>query len=528
MHRTTTGTHPSLWVETSPLTSFPKLTTDLEVDVAIVGGGIAGVTAAAQLRRAGASVAIVDAGRIGEGETGNTSAHLATHHDLYYRDTISRFGLEGATLAAQSRMAAIDTIEAFSRSLSIPCSFERVPAYLYTDRDEDVESLYAEEEACRRVGVACSFVSEVPLPFQTVGALRFDRQAQFHPRRYLLALLHSLIGPRCRVFESTRVHQVESGSPCRVVTSGNVITAKQVIVATNVPINNRVFLITKLASYRSYVIGARVPASFAARALFWDTLDPYHYVRMHALDDGMSLLIVGGEDHKTGTEDDPKACFSRLEEWTRARFPVTSIDHRWSGQIVEPADGLPYIGHNALESNVFVATGFSGDGLTNGTLAGVLLADQILGRDNPWGALYAATRVKPLASVKEFVSENVDFPAHFVGDLFKSPQARSVDEVHPGDGKLVRVGSKRLAVYREPNGALHAFSPACPHMGCFVKFNGAEKSWDCPCHGSRFACDSGQVLNGPATHGLAPRELDESPRPSRISTAPRDSRDSII
>ena len=522
--------HRSIWLETTSRTAFPRLDHDLEVDVAIVGGGITGITAAILLQREGLKVAVLEAGQIAEAETGLTSAHLATHHDLYYGDTISKFGEGNASLVADSRKAAIARIERLQRELGIACDFERVPGYLYEIDDKCIDDLLEEGEACQRVGIRCAFVPEVPNFFETAGALRFDEQAQLHPRRYVLGLVHRFTLGGGLIFEHTRATDVEDGKPCRIVTERGVVTARHAIVAANVPVNNRLFLITKIASYRSYVIGARIPASAAPYGLFWDTLDPYHYLRVHQTERG-PVLIVGGEDHKTGKDVDVEGCWARLEAWTRAHFPVESIDFRWSGQIVEPSDGLPYIGKNSLEANVLVATGYSGDGLTNGTIAAMLCTDAVMGRDNPWASVYDATRIKALASAKEYISENLDFPAHFLGDLFKSPSARALAQVHPGEGKLVQLGRDRLAVYKAQDGTAHAFSPVCPHMGCHVQWNGGEKSWDCPCHGSRFACDTGEVLNGPAVTGLAPKSIDGAgivERPSHAEATPRGSRESFV
>jgi glycine/D-amino acid oxidase-like deaminating enzyme/nitrite reductase/ring-hydroxylating ferredoxin subunit len=523
--------HRSIWLETTARTAYPRLDHDLDVDVAIVGGGITAITAAILLQKEGRTVAIVEAGQIAEAETGLTTAHLATHHDLYYSDTISKFGESKARLVAESRKASIDRIESLAREHRIACDFERLPAYLYEIDEKCVDELLEEGEACMRVGIACEFVPDVPGYFETAGALRFQNQAQMHPRKYVLGLLHAFVKEGGLVFEHTRVTGVEDGKPCRIVTEHGVIKARHAIVAANVPVNNKVFLITKIAAYRSYVIGARIPAEAAPYGLFWDTLDPYHYVRVQQTEHG-PLLIVGGEDHKTGKEVDVEEHWSRLEEWTRRHFRVDSIDFRWSGQIIEPADGLPYIGKNSLEANVLVATGYSGDGLTNGTIAAMLCTDLVAGRANPWADVYDATRIHAFASAKEFLSENLDYPAHFVGDLFKPPQARALEQVHPGEGRLVQLGRERLAVYKAQDGTAHAFSPVCPHMGCHVKWNGGEKSWDCPCHGSRFACDTGEVLNGPAVSGLArkPLEGDDFPeRPSHATTIPpRESRDSFV
>jgi glycine/D-amino acid oxidase-like deaminating enzyme/nitrite reductase/ring-hydroxylating ferredoxin subunit len=523
--------HRSYWLETTARTAFPRLDHDVDVDVAIVGGGITGLTAAILLQREGRTVAVVEAAQVAEAETGLSSAHLATHHDLYYDDTIHRFGESKARLVAESRKAALDRIESLAREHMIACDFERVPGYLYELDEACIDELLEEAEACMRVGIGCEFVPDVPGYFETAGALRFRDQAQLHPRKYVLGLAHAFAREGGLIYEHTRVTGVEDGRPCRVVTDHGVVHARHAIVAANVPVNNRLFLITKIASYRSYVIGARIPATGAPYGLFWDTLDPYHYVRVHMTEHG-PLLIVGGEDHKTGKEVDVDEHWTKLEDWTRSHFRIDSIDFRWSGQIIQPADGLPYIGRNSLEANVLVATGYAGDGLTNGTIAAMLCSDLVAGRVSPWAEVYDATRIKAFASAREYIAENLDFPAHLVGELFKSPETHALSQVPPGEGRLVQLGKERLAIYKTQNGTAHAFSPVCPHMGCHVTWNAGEKSWDCPCHGSRFACDTGEVLNGPAVSGLSPKSLEGEDVPERPSHAetipPRDSRESFF
>jgi Rieske Fe-S protein len=321
-------------------------------------------------------------------------------------------------------------------------------------------------------------------------------------RQYLLPLLKAIPGAGSQVFEGTRVTDVHDGEPCRVETETGVITAGDVVVATHVPLN-KFFIQTKLAHYRSYVLACRI-GDPVPDGLFWDDDDPYHYIRAQGAEAG-TLLIVGGEDHKTGQEDDTEARFRSLLEYARAHFDVRSVAYRWSAQVVEPVDGLPFIGRNSLASHVFVGTGYSGTGMTFGTLAAMITSDLILGRENPWARLFDATRVKPIAAAREFVGENVDFPAHLVGDRLKKAERDSLAAVGRGEGKLVEVRGKKVAAYRDGSGVVHALDPVCTHLGCLVQFNDAEKSWDCPCHGSRFDT-RGDVINGPAVKPLARAE----------------------
>jgi nitrite reductase/ring-hydroxylating ferredoxin subunit len=311
-----------------------------------------------------------------------------------------------------------------------------------------------------------------------------------------------LPGPNSYVFCNSRVLTVDEGEPCRLhLENGGTVTCERVILATHSPLN-RLALETKLAQYRSYVVSG--PSPQAPHGLFWDTQDPYHYVRRHVVD-GRVHLVVGGEDHKTGKPPENDDPFARLEAFAY-RLGLEVVEQRWSAQVVEPVDGLPFIGKNAMSERVFVATGFSGTGMTFGTLAAMILSDACLDRENSYAALYSATRVKPLASLGSFLGENVDFPLHLLSDRLRPPDVRSLDEIPKGEGKIVLVRGERLAVFRAVDGSLSAVSPVCTHLGCHVTFNSAEKSWDCPCHGSRFGVD-GNVLDGPAVKPLSRREV---------------------
>ena len=498
------GTRP-LWDADAPSTAYPPLRDDLSVHTAVIGGGITGLTAALRLAEEGRRIAVLEMHQVGGGETGHTTAHLTEVVDNGYATIAADFGRDGAALVARSSREAIDFIERTVDALAISCRFERVPGYLYAERADHVERVRDEIDHARRAGVDAVFTRDVPLPFRTLGAMRVERQAQFHPRAYLAGLARRIAAAGGLIFEETRVEAVHDGEPCRVETLHARVTAQAVIAATNVPIN-RVALITKLPAYRSYAIAARVRGD-APRGLFWDTEDPYHYTRSHATDAG-TVVIIGGEDHKTGSERDTRARYAALADYAAARFAVERIEHQWSGQIIEPVDGLPYIGLNTASSRVYVATGFAGNGLTYGTAAGLMLADLILGRDTPYASLYDARRVKPLAAARDYVAENVAYPAHLLKDRVAAldVEAEDLEAVPAGTGRIVRIDGRKRAVYRDGSGTVHAYSPVCPHMGCDVAWNAAEATWDCPCHGSRFTA-TGQVLNGPATHPLSPVEV---------------------
>jgi glycine/D-amino acid oxidase-like deaminating enzyme/nitrite reductase/ring-hydroxylating ferredoxin subunit len=455
-------------------------------DVAIIGAGITGVTCAWALAREGVSVAVFEAHEVGSGATSFTSAHLTEVLDLRYHRIISAFGEEAARELAQGSRDAIDFIERTSLEQKIDCQFRRVPGHLFAQNQAQAAELAREEAACKRAGVEvhpASGPGVLPLPFDVVGSLEFPRQAQFQPRAWVLGLASQLPSNHCQLFEASRVTHIEEGLPCRLTfANGGFATADRVVMATHSPLN-WLFFQTRLARYQTYVVSGPSPLEFDG--LFWDLDEPYHYMRSVKVD-GQSHLIVGGEDHKTGQEPDTRAAFDRLASYAR-RLGVT-VDRAWSSQVVATVDGLPMIGRNAASANVFVATGYDGNGLTFGTAAGHLLAEACLGKT-------------------------------FVRDAVKPAEAKSVNEVGRGEGKWVRVKGKRVAVYRDGDDHLHAVSSVCTHMGCHVHFNTAQKTWDCPCHGARFDVD-GQVLEGPTTRALAPVDLDE--KPSR-GEAPRPS-----
>jgi glycine/D-amino acid oxidase-like deaminating enzyme/nitrite reductase/ring-hydroxylating ferredoxin subunit len=497
----------SVWSETPPAIQYGPLVGNVDVDVAVIGAGITGVTAARLLKLGGRRVALVESRRIGKGETGKTTAHLTEVTDLRFHKMISRFGEGGARLTLQGHRAAIDRIAAFVRELQIDCQFERVPGYLYAETAAQAKLVDQELKAAKKLGLKVAPVEGLPLPFTVLRAIRFEDQAQFQPRAYVLALAKGLDGDGSHIFEQTHVMEIEEGKPCRVTTEGGSITARDVIVAAHVPIANKFFTHTKLAAYRSYAVGAAV-ATPPSPGLFWDTDEPYHYIRGHVVD-GVPYLIVGGEDHKVGEVDDTTLPFERLEAYLRTRLGIdlAATDFRWSGQIIEPADGLPYVGRNAQSGHVYIATGYSGNGMTNGTLAGMVLSDQVQDIPNPWSELYDATRFKPIASAAAFVSENIDFPKHLVADrLPPANDAEDIESLPAGEGVVVNVSGKKLAVYRNGHGDLSALSAVCTHLGCLVHWNTTEKSWDCPCHGSRFD-PLGRVLNGPATAPLEPGDI---------------------
>jgi glycine/D-amino acid oxidase-like deaminating enzyme/nitrite reductase/ring-hydroxylating ferredoxin subunit len=419
-------------------------------------------------------------------------------------------GKEGAWLAAQSHSAAVDQVEAIASREGIDCDFERVDGYLFVPPGESRDVLEREVEAAQRAGLSgVTLESRAPLSsFNTGPCLRFPRQAQFHPLKYLAGLARCIQDAGGRIFTQTHAAEIESGPPGSVTTDNNgaTILADSIVVATNTPVNDRGGIHTKQAPYRTYVIGVRVPHESIPKGLYWETAHPYHYVRLateRERDD--DILIVGGEDHKTGQADDTGNRFGRLEAWTRERFPMVSeVAYRWSGQVMQPVDGLAFIGRNPMDQpNIYIATGDSGNGMTHGTIAGMLITDLILGRDNPWANLYDPNR-RTVRAAREFVRANVNVAAQYM-DWAKGGEVNSAAAIPAGSGAVLRQGLKKVAVYRDEAGAIHAFSAECPHRGCVVGWNTTERTWDCPCHGSRF--DSlGRVVNGPANKNLKPAE----------------------
>ena len=501
------GENVSIWLATSDLLQSPPLFGKEEADVCVVGAGIAGLTTAYLLALEGRSVVVIDDGAPGNGETHHTTAHLTNALDDRYYELERLHGARGAMLAAKSHTAAIEAIDETVGRENIECDFERLDGYLFVPPGESPDVLTRELAAAQRAGVEVEYAEHVPFDFHDFGpALRFAQQGQFHALKYLNGLAAAVGRLGGRIYGNTHATRIEDGAKPRVETAtGAEIRARAVVVATNTPVNDRVILHTKQAPYRTYVITARVPAGALAHVLLWDTGDPYHYVRLLAANGDRSheFLIVGGEDHKTGQATDFDARFSALEAWTRERFPmVEDIPLRWSGQVMEPADGMAFIGRNPGDENVYIATGDSGNGMTHGTIAGMLLSDLIGGRENAWAALYDPAR-KSLRSAIEYARENLNVAVQYADHLTPG-DVKSVEDIPPGEGAVVRRGFRQVAAYRDEIGTLHQHSAVCTHLGCIVAWNAAEESWDCPCHGSRFDKRDGHVLNGPAITGLTP------------------------
>jgi glycine/D-amino acid oxidase-like deaminating enzyme/nitrite reductase/ring-hydroxylating ferredoxin subunit len=487
----------SLWKEVS-LPRHSGVETAQKFDVIVIGGGTTGLTAAYLLQRSGKRVAVLERYRLGAGDTGNTTAHLTAVTDLRLSRLEKNFGTDAARLVWRGGMAAIATIEAIAGS---GCDFQRLPGFLHLaidGEDDDKKRLADEAEIAREWGAEATFIAAVP--YFDLPGIRFADQAKFHPFKYLQKLAGSFTGNGGKVYENCDVTEIRD-EPLTVVINDNVeLRCDYVVIATHVPLMGKTGLISatltqsKLAPYTSYVIGAKMPKRTMPRALFWDTADPYYYLRVEAHDDN-DYLIFGGCDNKTGQVDDTQAQFDKLREKLQQLVPEAEFDRQWSGQVVETNDGLPYIGETA--DRQFVATGFSGNGMTFGTLAAMMACDRVLGRENPWADLFSVDRKKIRGGTLDYLRENIDYPYYMLRDRFATSEVESVDDVQPGEGKLLNVDGRRVACFRDEDGSLSTVSAVCTHMGCSVRWNNAEQTWDCPCHGSRFL-PTGEVLAGPA------------------------------
>lgn len=498
------GEPTSLWLA-STRDDDPEpepLETDHTVDVAVVGAGIAGLSTAINLRERGQMVTVLERDRVATGVTGKTTAKLTSQHGAIYDHLRREFGRRKASQYASVQEASIDEVERRIDELDIDCGFERQPSYLYSNEPDEIER---ETDAARAAGLEASYVTSVP-PFErAAAAVRFDDQAWFHPRKYLLAIADELRDDDgASLHEETRVTDLEPGTPCRVRTERATVTARNVVLATGFPILDRAGYFARMHPKRSYVLGIRLDGA-PPEGMYYRSGNNYRSVRTHRDKDG-ELLLVGGENHKTGQGGSTAERYRRLETWARERFSVDEIAYRWSTQDYKPVDKVPFIGRaGAGTENVFVATGFRGWGMTNGTAAGRLLAAEIDGERPAALDLFDPLRLTPKASFGKTVTENADAASEFTTDWVRALLTPDRSSLDPGEGKIVREGGKPIACARDEDGEVHAVSAVCSHMYCLVEWNDAEGSWDCPCHGSRFDPD-GEVLEGPANEDLPARD----------------------
>lgn len=489
----------SLWVTTTEPIEYGHLQSPVTVDVAVIGGGISGLTLARLLAAEGVAVAVVEAGHLCAGATGYTTAKVTSLHSLIYAKIERSFGFEAAAVYAAANEAAVTKVAKLAMDDGIDCDLEAAAAYTCTESDDGIADIEAEVDAAQRAGLAASFTTEVDLPYPVMAAVRVEGQYQFHPRKYCFGLAAAILRDGGMIFDRTRALNVDEKSST-VTTDRGTIEAGAIVLATHLPFPASGSFFARTTPMRSYVLAARINGE-RPRGMYITVDDPKRSVR--STPDGW--VIVGGEGHKVGQDDDTTRRYAALEEWARERFEVASIGDRWSAQDYATADGLPYVGRlTPRTKNVFVATGYGKWGMTNGTAAAMILADLIAGRDNPWAATFDSTRLAVRQSAKNVLSGGVDVAKHLVGDRVSSLRAPAAEDLQPGSGGVVDLDGDTVAAFRDEDGTLCAVSATCTHLGCQVSFNTAERTWDCPCHGSRFALD-GSVIEGPAVEDLAPK-----------------------
>lgn len=508
----TSGDNLSFWFASliKPI-AFEKLSYDIDTDILVVGGGIAGLTTAYCLAKEGLKVILVDDGFIGSGETGRTTAHLTCALDDRYFELEKTFDEHTAKLAAQSHTAAIDWIANTVQQNNIDCHFKRVDGYLFSHPSDSTDTLLEEYKATQRAGLLTEMLNDIPFiaAEQDKDCIMFPNQAQFHILLYMKGLADAFIESGGKIYTQTKAENISKEG---AIANGFRIKANHIVVATNTPVNDWVTMHTKQWPYRSYVIAAKIPKGELPYSLWWDTGDqnsiwiskPYHYVRIEEYNEKYDMIISGGEDHRTGQADDENIDeedrYSNLEEWTRKHFPAMGkIEFKWSGQVMEPVDSLAYIGKNPGDDNIYIITGDSGNGMTHGTLGGMIIKDIITGQENPWIKMYSPSRIT-LKTTGDYLHEVGNMVAQYA-DWFTPEDIKQADELQPGEGAVISSGMKKIAVHRDEENNLHACTAVCPHLGAILQWNADEKTFDCPMHGSRFTKD-GKVINGPASSDL--------------------------
>jgi glycine/D-amino acid oxidase-like deaminating enzyme/nitrite reductase/ring-hydroxylating ferredoxin subunit len=497
----------SVWSATEVAPDAVPLGQNEQVDAVVIGSGIAGLSVAYELATAGQKVAVLDRGRIGSGMTARTTAHVSSICDDYFSELIKLRGEDLARIFYQSQSAAIDRIQSIQEAEGIACDFRRLDGFLFPASGRHESDIRRELDAALKIGVDVEKIRGVPFAgFSDAQALRYANQATFHPLKYLRGLVAGIRARGGALYADTIVEKIEeTDGGVRVTTvSDFTVSAKSAVVATNSPINDRVALHTKQAPYRTYAMSFEIARDRIPDALYWDTEDPYHYVRLQPGEGRTDFLIVGGQDHKTGQANDAGARFAALAAWTERLVPDIGMEtNRWSGQVIETVDYAGFIGRNPGDRRVFVATGDSGQGITHGVVAGLLISDLILKGENPWRELYEPSR-KTVGAIGDYLAENATAIRSFA-EYIAPGEIDSIDRLRPGEGAVVREGFTKIAAFRDEDGTLYKRSAACTHIGCHVHWNSLERCWDCPCHGSHFAVD-GTALNGPAVSPLAELE----------------------
>lgn len=495
------GALQSLWQRKMPdYAAKHKSIPDDIFDILIVGGGMAGISTALMLQKAGRSCIVAEAHTLGFGTTGGTTAHLNTLLDNPYNKIETNFGENNAQLLAEITEKALNLIKANIQAHQIDCGHRDLPGYLYSQNDDQSKELDSILEASQKAGLDIAYTDKIPVPIPFEKAIAVQGQGQFHPSKYLFGIAQAFESLGGVILQGCRVESAEEDDIIEAKTSLGTIKARHLIYCTHIPPGVNL-LHFRCAPYRSYAMAFKLKDNNYPDALAYDMYDPYHYYRTQEID-GEKFLIAGGEDHKTAHEENTEACFTRLEAHVRTYYNIESVAHRWSSQYFEPTDGLPYIGHlPGAAQNVWVATGFGGNGMTYSHVTALLYHDIFISRDSKYSDLFNPNRIKPVAGFANFVKENADVVTHMIGGYFSHEKLESLSELAHGEARIVKYEGHRLAIYKDDAGNLHAVNPVCPHAKCSVAWNNAEKSWDCPCHGSRFSFD-GELLTGPARSDL--------------------------
>lgn len=441
---------------------------------------------------------MLEARKIGNGATGSSTGNLyCTIGSPGLHNVRSKFDEQKLKEVVESRAAAVNFIEDRVKELNIHCDFSRVPWSLFAENEEGKSFVEKERKAAEEAGLTVTENFAIPLKIET--GFTVLRQAQLNPLEYVKALSKRIQSENCQIFELTKVDDVTEDSTCTIKTADGIVTAENVVMATHSP--KGVYAVhTNMAAYREYAVGVTLNGNYPADGIWWDMKAQEHFsMRTYQTSKGKILMVLG-EIHRVGQKEDNHECYDNLEKFLRQRFDVASVEFKWSAQQFKPSDGIPYIGISSGNKKIYIATGFSADGLTYGTLASMIISDQILGRENKWSKTYDASRVTPLASAKDFIRDNVNVAFEFIKDRFKTDADEFV-EVGAGQGKVMEVDGKTCGVYCDERGKLHVVSAVCTHMGCICHWNEVERSWDCPCHGSRFSTDD-EVLEGPAYAAL--------------------------
>jgi glycine/D-amino acid oxidase-like deaminating enzyme/nitrite reductase/ring-hydroxylating ferredoxin subunit len=493
----------SLWLDSARLPRFPALSRNLTVDVVVIGGGITGTTAAYLIKQRGYRVALLERGRCGGVDSSYTTAHLTCVTDVRLHALVKLVGKENARLAWEAGLASLDQIVANIRELGISCDFRWIPGYLHAtpgQGDTARKGLIRDAHMARDLGFHATYVEKTPY-FHEPG-VQVAHQARFHPLDYASGLLRAIPGEGSHVFENTEATGF-SRAPLWVKAGKYRIHCAYVVIATHNPLQGNTPLVratlmqTRLYPYTSYAIAAKAPKDMIPDALFWDTNDPYYYLRIHP-QPAFDYIIFGGQDHKTGQSSDTEAVFDRLQRVLQRRFPSARPTHRWSGQVIETADGLPFMGETC--EHQFAITGCSGNGMTLGTLGAMMAADAVERRNNPWTKLFHPRR-KRMRGALTYLKENRAYPYYMIRDWLATPEGRPLRTLKRNQGAILNCRDRKVAAYRDEHGRLSLRSPICTHLKCIVGWNAAERTWDCPCHGSRFTPD-GKVLAGPAEEDL--------------------------